>query len=470
MTTPAYELAAREAWAIEESALKAILEIAARENRDIEALEAERGEPLRNARSVTVRDGVAVVPVVGPLFRRANLFTMISGATSFDILARDLTTALTDSQVRAVLLSIDSPGGTVNGTNEFAKMVRRAVTEGDKPVIAYVGGQGASAAYWIASAAGQIFADETAELGSIGVVAGLLKSKDPRVIEFVSSQSPRKRPDPESDEGRVQLQGLVDGLAQIFIDTVAANRGTDPERVASEFGQGGVLLGAEAVRVGMADGIATEEQIISRLAGGDIAAGVGRRFFSTSLEGIMTTNTPAAPAAVTAATIAAQYPEVAASLRAEGEKAGREAAETAAKSQIDAARAEGRAEGATAERERILGIQAAAFKGQDDLVTKAIEDGMDVGAAALAFNADEKQKGERHLSKLAADEPADLPQPGTDARKPAAGKSDPLVDDGRPLEARAKEHWEANAEVRGEFKSFATYHAFLQAEAKRKQR
>lgn len=132
-------------WAIQPEWLETIASIAERESEyhgNIEALQAKLGRPLGNTMTATVRDGVAILPVEGPLFRRANLMTEYSGASSYDTLARDFAQAEADPNVQAHLLQIDSPGGEVNGASEFAAMVAAA----KKPVWAYVGGTLASAA------------------------------------------------------------------------------------------------------------------------------------------------------------------------------------------------------------------------------------------------------------------------------------------------------------------------------------
>ena len=139
-------------WAIEPDMLDTIRAIALREGEGVEARQAREGRPLTNARTVTMRDGVAVVPITGPIFRYANLFTQISGATSLDVLAKDFASALGNPEVRAIVLEINSPGGQATGISEFAAQVRAAA----KPVVAYVDGMAASAAYWIAAAAPQI--------------------------------------------------------------------------------------------------------------------------------------------------------------------------------------------------------------------------------------------------------------------------------------------------------------------------
>lgn len=250
-------------WCITEDALKTILTIAKRENPELSAVETQLGRKLEYARSVTERGGVATIPVDGPIFRKANLFTSMSGATSVEILAKDFTTALHNPQVKAILLAIDSPGGEVTGVHEFAEMVHQA--RGVKPIVAYVEGLGASAAYWIASACDSIICDPTAMLGSIGVIAALDNSSDPNSITFVSAKSPNKHPDMATDAGRAQIQALIDATAEVFIADVARNRGVTTEAVVERFGAGGLKVGADAVTAGLADKLGSYEQALTDL-------------------------------------------------------------------------------------------------------------------------------------------------------------------------------------------------------------
>jgi len=233
---------------------------------DPEALAAKVGRPLDNSRRVSLRDGVAVIPISGPIFRYANLFTQISGATSIEVLATDFRQALDDRAVKAIVLDVNSPGGEVDGTSEFAQHVFNA--RGEKPIVAYVGHLGASAAYWIASAADEIVAADTAPLGSIGVVGTVYVHKDKNRLEFVSSQSPNKRPDPTTESGRSLFQSHVDALADVFIETVARNRNLSADDVISNGGAGGLKVGRHAVTAGLADRVGTLEGVISELASG----------------------------------------------------------------------------------------------------------------------------------------------------------------------------------------------------------
>jgi ClpP class serine protease len=164
-----------------------------------------------------MRGDVAVIPVCGPIFRRANMLSEVSGATSIQVLAQDFNAALANDDVKSIVLEIDSPGGEVTGVSEFAEMVFAA--RGTKPIVAYVGGDGCSAAYWIASACEHIVVADTAIVGSIGVVRAIPNpgAGTASAIEIVSSQSPNKRPDVKTSKGRAVFQAEVDALADVFV-------------------------------------------------------------------------------------------------------------------------------------------------------------------------------------------------------------------------------------------------------------
>lgn len=236
------------------------------------SIESVAGDPLPNARNVSVRDGVAILPIIGPIFPRANLFTMLSGGVSINQLALDFNAALRSEQVHTIIFNIDSPGGEITGVSEFADMVFRAgksVEENErKPIITYVSGMMASAAYWIGSAADEIIINTTSELGSIGVVAGYTdrskydEKQGVKRIEVISSQSPKKRASPVTDEGRTEIQRVVDSLASVFVKEVADHRGVEPDDVLNNFGKGGLLIGKDAITNEMADETGSLESVI----------------------------------------------------------------------------------------------------------------------------------------------------------------------------------------------------------------
>src|SRR6185503_9381133 len=134
-----------EYWAITPAGYQKLIEIASRENvitediaerieRRKEAVLARRGALLDGTRNVIRRDGVAVIPVTGPIVRYADIFAEISGATSVETLATDFTAAVTDPLIRSIVFVFDTPGGMVQGINEFATMIDAARGKGKRIV------------------------------------------------------------------------------------------------------------------------------------------------------------------------------------------------------------------------------------------------------------------------------------------------------------------------------------------------
>lgn len=265
MPSRVLKLATSVPWAIEPAMLQTILTIANGEGPGPEAVAERIGKKLDNTRTVTMRDGVAIIPVVGPIMRYGSFLTEVSGATSISALALDLRAAVDDPDVKAILLDVNSPGGEVTGVSEFAAQVRAARAR--KPIGAYIGGAGASAAYWIASAADTIIANDTARVGSIGVVMAVPNpaADSAADIEIVSSNAPAKRPDVATDAGRAEIQRTVDALEQVFVQAVAEHRGVKTAKVVSDFGRGGVHVGEAAKAAGMVDAIGSFESAIATM-------------------------------------------------------------------------------------------------------------------------------------------------------------------------------------------------------------
>lgn len=264
----ALEAALNVVWAMEQNGLETLLAIAARENDATpEALEAYRAKALANTEQATERNGVAIISATGALFKRANLFTAMSGATSYEIMRRDLQAAVDSGKVKAAILNLDTPGGEASGAGELAAYVYSL--RGKFPVTAYVNGMAASAGYWIAAAAQEIVVDPQAILGSIGVQWAMSKRDEPKGVTsytFISSQSPLKNADPGTEDGAKQMQNAVDAMAQVFVEAVATYRGVATETVLSDFGKGGILVGQDAVNAGLADRVGNFESVLAELA------------------------------------------------------------------------------------------------------------------------------------------------------------------------------------------------------------
>ena len=375
----AFELAASQPWLMLPGALDNLLTIADRMG-DPAALETRTGMRLDNSRTVSVRNGVAIIPVVGPVFRYANLFTEISGATSTQVLATDLQTALDDPKVSAIILNIDSPGGVAAGINELADQIHSARDR--KRIVAYIGGTGASAAYWIASAASEIVIDETALAGSIGVVVeavvGGEEANGRKRYQIVSRNAPNKRVDLATEEGRAKVGETVDAMGDVFVAKVARNLGVDPERVPEMGDFGGLRVGATAVESGLAHRLGSLETLITELA--KPAATQPRKYNMT------TVSSTAELREALAAGTDPQTIEIA----------------QAGQPDLESVRTQSREEGATAERQRITGINAMASKGFETEIAAAIDAGTSVEATALQLFKAAQDRG-ISLSAIKAD-------------------------------------------------------------------
>ncbi|MFD1809290.1 S49 family peptidase [Gemmobacter lanyuensis] len=250
-----------------------VLQLLSRDGHDV-SMDASRmavsalGTRLDGSRGSTIRNGNAVVPMIGTIFPRASMIGASTGGTSLDALSHDLRVAEASADVERIVLLIDSPGGVVSHVGEAAEMLRAST----KPVTAFVTGMGASLAYWLGSQAREIVLDRAASVGSIGIVATTSRQEGPdasgrRAYEIVSSGAPLKRPDVTTEEGRAAVQADVDAIEAVFIADVAAGRRVSVEQVRERFGRGAMVPAARAVEVGMADRIGTLESVLQQGSG-----------------------------------------------------------------------------------------------------------------------------------------------------------------------------------------------------------
>jgi len=264
-------------WAIKPEYLQTILGVVMREVNDKDAVLMARGDGRSHSvefdNGYSIREGVAVIDICGAIFPRATLFTDLSSdGTSIEGLTGAFNHAISNDSVKAILFNIDSPGGDITGIHEFANLIYES--RGIKPIYAYINGDGCSAAIWIATSCEYLIADKTARVGSIGVVctiyddSEMMEREGIKKYEIVSSQSPYKRVDVGTEDGRSMVQEQLDELANIFIGDVARNRGVSESHVTSKFGQGGVLLSDRAKKVGLIDSIGSLDKSIAKLSKG----------------------------------------------------------------------------------------------------------------------------------------------------------------------------------------------------------
>jgi len=230
----------------------------------LKALIINAGEKVDSPNRVTVRGNVGITYLSGPIFPEHNLITRWLGIGTVlpDYLAS--VKQLVDSpDIKTIINYVSSPGGSVVGINEGANMLAQLGKQ--KPIISYVSGANASAAYWLTTAAGKIFADATSAIGSIGVIhTSYKKGADSPVIEIVNSKSPNKNMDVETKDGKKEMVKVLDAVADVFIASVAKHRKVSVETVESDFGKGGILIGQDAVDAGMIDGLTSFEELVTK--------------------------------------------------------------------------------------------------------------------------------------------------------------------------------------------------------------
>lgn len=195
----------------------------------------------------------------------------ISGTITTDPNREKMFKALADNEhVKAVIVAINSPGGTTAGGEELYESL--SLIRAKKPVVAVISELGASAAYMTAIASDRIFARRLSIVGSIGVLyqhvnAG--KLLDTIGLDFDKVQTGPLKAEPDIDEPlagapRAELQALVDDSFQWFVDIVAERRGLDRNAVLP-LADGRILTGRQALQVRLIDAVGGEREAIAWL-------------------------------------------------------------------------------------------------------------------------------------------------------------------------------------------------------------
>lgn len=220
-------------------------------------------EPMKGANYTSVYKNVAIIDIIGPIVPRVR--GVSSGSVGAQQIKNDFITAFEDDNIKAILFNVDSPGGDARGISELAQTIKKARDKNTKLIHAYAAGWAASAAYFIISPAHRIVVNDWASVGSIGVVIGVPPKMEGDYIEFVSTVSPDKRPDIDTADGRKVYQDKANFMGDLFVQAVAKNRGVTAEKVISDFGRGGTLIGKQAVSGGLGDAVGTFDSALHAL-------------------------------------------------------------------------------------------------------------------------------------------------------------------------------------------------------------
>jgi len=217
---------------------------------------------------LSVEDGIGTVALRGPMMRNPDVIDqLVFGATDTEEVLAAVHEASEREDVQAILLDIDSPGGSVNGTPELAAAV--AAASKSKAVYAFSAGQMCSAAYWVASQCDAVYATPSARVGSIGVILPVVDSSEAfaqaglkmevfAAGKFKSAGTPGTS---LTEEQKDWLQSEVEEIAADFRSAVLA-RG---RKIPDEAMEGQTFSGRRAMRLNMAGMVDGRAQVIARL-------------------------------------------------------------------------------------------------------------------------------------------------------------------------------------------------------------
>ncbi len=216
-----------------------------------------------------VPPGIAVISVSGILVQKLGSCYSWGFVTGYDGIRKNIIDAFEDDEVKAIVLDIDSCGGDAAGCFDLADMIFGA--RGEKPIWAILNESGYSGAYAIASACNRVTIPRTGGAGSIGVIvlladfSGALDQAGVKinVIQFGARKADGQPFAPLTDQARTRFQADVDTVGELFVETVARNRGLAASAVKDQ--QAGCFMGQNAVSAGLADLVAAPDAAFAQL-------------------------------------------------------------------------------------------------------------------------------------------------------------------------------------------------------------
>jgi protease-4 len=216
---------------------------------------------------------IAVVTLHGPIVSGRGgpqLLPLGNSSAGGDTIAAALREAAADDTVSAIVLRVDSPGGSVTGSETIWREVNR-VRDGGKPVVASMGAVAASGGYYVSMSADAIVANAGTITGSIGVVTGKLVARELKDRLGVGSDSVRSNPNadawsinqPFTDEQHAHVEAEADLFYTDFVERVAQGRKMTVEAV-DAIARGRVWTGADALERGLVDEVGGLRTAIKR--------------------------------------------------------------------------------------------------------------------------------------------------------------------------------------------------------------
>jgi len=389
-------------WLIKEDILNVMVEVLERrikgEKLSEEDLAARVGSDKRENGSYEVINGIARIPIYGVIAKRMNMVNNISQprGTSVEEIKGDFLNALNDSKVTKILLDVDSPGGSVDGIDELSELIFNS--RGKKPIMAYGDGQMCSAAYYIASAADQVYASKSSEVGSIGVYTVIrdlsvaehnagIKTEIIKAGRYKAAGHPSKGI--LSDEERQAYQEEVNAYYDLFVEAIGRNRSLTKDRVLN-IADGKVLIGKKALNSGLIDGIDSLDSFFDHSSkstntkiktSAEEHDGVYIDSNEDNLQNVIKAKKEEERMELTLEVVKSDHKLIADQLVAEGKAVG-----------LEEGKKQGEESAKSAEKNRISGIINSMPQGMEALALIAIKDGLSPESAKDKFLAEFKSK------------------------------------------------------------------------------
>lgn len=221
---------------------------------------------------LNVQDGIGFIRIHGSLTNRESPWNQCLGITSYGAIREAVIAAASNPDVKEILLDINSGGGAANGVSDVGQLIR-TVNDNVKPVTAFTDGSMSSAAYWLGSSAGKVYATKMSSVGSIGVIATHMEYskqlKDDGVTATVMRAGKYKALvnsiEPLTAEAKARLEKDLQAAYKVFVDHVGEMRNHSSAYVDEHMAQGQDFFGEAALDAGLVDGITSFDALVSEL-------------------------------------------------------------------------------------------------------------------------------------------------------------------------------------------------------------
>lgn len=214
-----------------------------------------------------VKDGIAIINIGGTLVHKLGGVRPYSGMIGYDSIRKIYGTALRDEDAKGILLVVDSPGG--EGAGCFDLVDAMYEERGTKPVWACCDEVACSGGYALASVADRIMLPRTGLVGSIGVVvmhvdfSAALEKEGLKVtfIQYGDRKTDMAPQIPLSKSAVTRVQAQVDQMGDLFVETMARNRGVDAAKIKDQ--EADIYSGKGAVAAGLADAVMAKDEVFA---------------------------------------------------------------------------------------------------------------------------------------------------------------------------------------------------------------